>query len=213
MLANLSDPSLFKPLPDGIQVGWAGGSHSEALVSEIHGIRFVEGSRSLSFIGKSIADVNNIVPLIVNRSFAVGLFNPANSGVMLELNTFLFAPLAADSTVASFGFAYYRADATTTTITLTDVSVTPAIIGANYQPTGVCGKLAWPSGFIPTFWGPILAKELNNIGSQPYVLGYDGDGKILIPPGIVFGPIITATNSQYKNLCMVWTEWPIGNMT
>src|ERR1700722_1867735 len=83
---------------DTAQVNLGTGRHSDLMVSKIHGKRYIKSARSNLFWGTSgVAGSKFIAPGQTTGSFM--LFNPVNSGILVEVEQFRIAGASTETDV------------------------------------------------------------------------------------------------------------------
>jgi hypothetical protein len=190
-------------LPDGQSNTALGGKAGELIVAELHGLWYTAGYRGRAFHG-SAAIAGVTIPRETTTAATFLLFNPAASGVNLELISFDLANFATTDVVANILLA--GSVQTPTAVTAITSTVTPTLLGG-----GAVNKAALYSAAtivaMTLFW-PLFQKTTTTAGTNQ-VIPYAFNGRILLSPGAAIMVASNPVQSQAQTPAFDWAEWPI----
>lgn len=132
---------------------------------------------------------------------ALTLYNPVGSGVYLVLQTVTVDITTAPAAAAGFMLAYNTMNATAPSATTT-ATITSAIVGSNYTPSGQCYRIATLAAAPLAFrfiGGTTGAAAISGVQLIDHV-----DGEVVIPPGVAISVQATSAAACLCSFC--WEE-------
>jgi hypothetical protein len=177
-----------------------GGRQGDLVVSEMHGKWYnAAKSGNLWISAALIAGVT--IPVNTTTGATFGLYNPAGSGINVELVHFTFGTAAAN--VATIGQLL-------ATISLqTPTSATRAVNG-NMNPMNSGASTAVPftvATFVASTSHIPLVTAFST--SSMTAVQYEFDGKLILPPGWAMQITSSPVQSTISLPSLAWAEWPI----
>ena len=206
------NPPASPSLSDGTQAYQLGGKAGEAIVADLHGKWYTPSYRGKTFIGCTLV-AGTVIPVSTATAATFGLYNPAGSGVNLELIDYDMALVSATAVVGLLELAVLTqvgqgGNALPTSVTQLTALANP-IGGVGAQvPQGICFSAATV----------IASTKLINLGiafgtttenAGPIVAHVEFDGKIILAPGTLIhvtgnAAQTTAAVQQFK-----WAEFAV----
>jgi hypothetical protein len=181
------------------------GKTGEVIVAELHGIWYTAAYRGRAFHGAApIAGV--ILPRETTTAATFMLFNPAASGVNVELISFDLAALVTTAVIGSIMLAGGATPAPSSVTSIT-ASVIPALLGGASAPKAALYSAATITAM--TTWWPLFALTTTTGGTNASPLPYTFNGRIAVAPaaGIMGASNPVQTGSMVP--AFDWAEWPL----
>jgi hypothetical protein len=201
--------------PDG-QAGQDNlGKQNEQLVAEIHGAQFTAALRGNLFKANVTAVT---VPVVASGLVSVfSLYNPANSGKVLELIDFDWGELSATTVIDVLGL-YWQGAPVSGQATFT----TPGVFGTNVfggspgrgQPSGIFySAVTHLTGTTPVRIEILAAQNTTSGVMNGVPCHYEFKGKTVLFPGdlVSVAGSTAALHASTTDLSMSWSEWPYPN--
>ena len=187
--------------PDGTAVPQLGGKSAEGIVAELHGKWYTSAYRGRVFqTGVLIAGVT--IPVNTTTAPTFTLFNPAQSGVNLELISLDVGWPAAATTVVA------------TLLGTTGVQTPTATTAGNIYSTAIGGGAVPKAAFYTaativaiTQHMPLL--QVTSTADAMVASHYDFDGRIILTPGSLFTLTSTPVQTGVAMPALSWAEYPI----
>ena len=191
---------------DGQPGEFAMGRHQQLYADEVHGAFFAATSRGRSFSAMANGVTGRTILAAAGTTSGFMFYNPAGTGVNMEITSILTLPLTATDVVGALALEY-GAPPTTVTNAVTPVST---MVGGTSQ-TALC-KASYGSTIVAMtalMWLPVFIQTTAGVlqGSSGLFLP---NGSLIIAPGGAVN--IISTTSQSTNLWaqgVTWTETPI----
>jgi hypothetical protein len=200
--------------PDGQEGEMNIGKQNEQLVAEIHGPQYTAALRGCLFTANRTAVT---VPVIASGLVSVfSLYNPANSGKVLELIDFDYGQLLATTVIDVLGL-YWQGAPVSGQATFT----TPGVFGANVfggspgkgSPAGIFySALTHLTGSTPARIDILMSQNTTAaLTSGPGHYEFKGK-RVLFPGDLVSVAASTAAfTASVTDLGISWAEWPYPN--
>ncbi len=189
---------------DGLSVSFLLDPNGGHLVSPLHAGRFLKSSRGNLYWGSSgVAGASLLAPGGTTAGFV--LYNPAGSGVILEVERFMVAGASTETCVIS-GLAL-EGSVQVPSGTLTGAAITGMPLGA---ARGSAQAKVYKAATIVamTFIGG-LGMTVGATTSPATALSWDFDGAITVAPGMAINFCSAITQSSDIMICdVLWSEWP-----
>lgn len=192
---------------DGLENQFGLGRNSEALISAVHGHYFNASARGVLFTF-NVAAVT--IPVVASGLVSVfSLYNPVNSGRLLELVDIDVSTVLATTVVDTVGL-YVSTPVLTAKGTFTTAGAAlPGLLGSNAQGVGIPYSAFTHSG-TPTLYrivggyGAVTETSVNQIH-------YDFDGKVCLAPGAIISVAMStaAGTTSGNDIGITWLETPI----
>lgn len=197
---------------DVTPLAFAFGRHNDALMSTVHGDRYQKASRGNMFWGTSgTSGASLIAPGQTTGSFI--LFNPANSGVLVEVEKFSIVGASTETAVIA-GLAL-EGSVQTPTGTLTGATVSQMPLGSGNVGSTTAASAAKARVYekatitAMTFLGGLGLTITATTSPMPVGI-VDFDGSLVLYPGMCINVVSTITQSTDIAVCdWFWSEWPI----
>lgn len=212
----MSDLDL-KPIPGGKYgpgaIKGSGGEFGEALTADLHGKWYSASRLGRVFIGATPA-AGTIIP--VNASGLVSVFsvwNPAGSGVFLELISYELGLTTATAVIGNIGLVEQVGVGSAIAVPGTLTAVAP--VSSSRGGPGVASAVRFYSALTHVgtpSWLKTLGISFAATTAAPGGPNYQGvefDGKILIYPGTVISTAAFAAQTAAMAQSLTWAEWPI----
>lgn len=203
--------------PAGNPAPWLGGLQGEGIVTELHGKYFVQADNQKLFFG-STAAAGVVIPIYTTLTPTFSLWNPAGSGVDLELIRLTLGWTATTAALGTIGYAYTAGAGSTIGSTAPFVA-----FGAG---TPVCGKgpndgvsLAKFAGggtttlvAAPTwFRGSGLSTGATTAATTTmpmWMANDDFDGQVIVEPGNAIHVVGSTAVLMTATMTLSWVEKP-----
>lgn len=204
------NPTSFNS-PDGQNISPSLGKQSEALQANLHGIYYNAAIRGCLFTFNVTAVT---VPVIASGLVSVfSLYNPPNSGKVLELIDIDMANLSGTTVIDVLGL-YWMGNPVSGQSTFT----TPGVFGTNFfgGVPGRSGASGIPYSALTHLTGatPARVDIINSQNTTTNIQGlpvhYEFKGKRLLYPGdlVSLAASTAAMHTSTTDLGMSWAEWP-----
>jgi hypothetical protein len=178
----------------------AGGPAGDAWVSEVHG-KFYSANRAgrVWIVSALIAGVT--IPVNTATAAVFGIYNPAGSGINLELISFDLGTITTG--------ALTQGEILATISKQLPSSVTPAAAVMNPMNSGSPGGVAFTTATFAASTTHIPIACILAAAVAAGALHYDFDGKLILPPG--WAMQITGSPAQVNVTmpCLTWAEHSI----
>lgn len=180
------------------------GRQGDLLTSQVHQEAFAACSRGTVFSANANGATGRTILAPGGTTSGFMFYNPAGSGVVMEILEIWTLPLTATDVVGVLGLEY-GAPPTTVTNAVTPIGT---LIGGN-NATALC-KASYGSTIVAmTFlqWLPVFIQTTAGV-TQASLQPYFPSGSLLIAPGGAIN--IVSNNSQSTNLFaqgVKWAEW------
>lgn len=190
------------------------GKQNEQLVSEIHGIQYTASLRGNLFKANRTAVT---VPVIASGLVSVfSLYNPPNSGKVLELIDFDYGQLSATTVINVLGL-YWQGAPVSGQATFTTPGVFGTnVFGGNPSRSGASGifysAVTHLTGSTPVRIEILMSQNTTTaLTSGPG--HYEFKGKTVLFPGDLVSVAAStgAFTSSVTDLGLSWAEWPYPN--
>lgn len=192
---------------DGQNSVFLQGKAGELIASELRGKYYTANYRNKLFNAQVTIQT---VPLITTAMVSVfTLYNPAGSGVVMEMVDTILANSNATTVVDVFGWYAGTAAQTAAGTFTTKGTVNSSVIGTLIVGQGQFYSAYTHSG-LPTRQDVIGSfGAVTNANSTPPVKLYDG--RLILPPGIAMsiGASLAAGPATGLDIQATWAEWPI----
>lgn len=187
--------------PDGTNPTMLQGKSAELVVAELHGKWFTSSYRGRVFsTGVLIAGVT--IPVNTTTAPTFTLFNPAQSGVVLELITLDVGwPAAAASVVGTL----LGTTGTQTPTSVTAGNIYSLAIGGGAVPRGAFYTAATISAI--TQHMPLM--NISTVTDTMNPAHVDFDGRVVLTPGSLFTLTSTPVQTAVALPALTWAEYPI----
>lgn len=182
------------------------GRHGQLHTADVHGIRFAGASRGAVFSANANDATGRTILAPGGTTSGFMFYNPAGSGINMEILEIMTLPLTATDVVGVLGIEYGAppttvANAATVRSHWIGGAGAAALGKASYGSTIVAMTfLRW----LPTFVQTVAGVLQGSLGS------YDPQGSIVIAPGGAIN--IVSSTTQSTNLwaqSVTWAEWPV----
>lgn len=189
---------------DGLSTSFTMDRHGSALVTQLHGMRYTKSARGNLFLGTSgVAGAKLLAPGGTTAGFI--LYNPASSGVLLEVEQFKISGASTEAlVVAGLGI---EGSSQIPSGTLTGATITGLPLGGARGASQAKVYLA-ATVVAMVFIGGIGLSV--GVVTGPAVNGIvDFDGTLVLAPGFALNFVSTITQGSDIAVCdVVWSEWP-----
>lgn len=210
----MSDLDL-KPLGSAYGAGaikGSGGPFGELLMAELHG-KWYSAARAGRLFIDSLAHAGGVIP--TNASGLVSTFsiwNPAGSGVVVELARYILA-IAGTTTavIGNIGLVEQLNVGSAIAVpgTLTAVAPAPALRGGS-AASAVRFYSALTHVGTPTFLATLgLSFGTTGATPGPVTAIHDFDGTLLLMPGTIISTVSNAAQTQAMSQTLIHAEWPL----
>ena len=203
---------------DGVITKARGGKEGHAVVGEIHG-KYYEATLRGNVFTASTVIAGVVIPVAaatLNSKFTI--WNPAGSGVNVEIISFTTGLDTATQVVNGWGMAVQRglssgagiptSVTTTTALRLgptgaSKVTVATQATLTNVAIPGVTAATAVPIALYPMFSSGATT------AAGVYECTHNFDGRLILGPDDL-GAVCTTVAAAAQNFCsIIWAEWPI----
>jgi hypothetical protein len=189
---------------DGANPTFLQGKTAELLVAELHGVWYTAGYRARAFHGAAaIAGV--ILPRETTTAATFMLFNPATSGVNVELISFDIGMIVTTAVIGTIMLAG-SANPAPSSVTAITATVSGTFLGG----TGVQRAALYSAATVTaaTTWWPMF-QLISTTGGTNVSQAYSFNGRVGLTPGSG----IQACSNPVQTGSMVpafdWAEWPL----
>lgn len=186
---------------DGSNLPALQGKAGEQVVTELHGKWFTSAYRGRVFqTGVLIAGVT--IPVNTTTSPTFTLFNPAQSGVVLELISLDVGwPAAAASVVG-------------TLLGTTGVQTPTSVTAGNIYSTAIGGGAVPKAAFYTAATIVAITQHMplitiSTVTDTMNPAHVDFDGRIILTPGSLFTLTSTPVQTAVALPCLAWSEYPV----
>lgn len=188
------------------------GKSGELLDAKLHGDFYTAAYRGRAFIGAT-AMAGTTIP--VNASNLVGTFvlwNPAGSGVNLEVISYELG-IAGTTTavIGSLALVFQAGIGSAIVIPTSQTALTPvaALVGSNSAPQGRLLSAGTLTGTPTVLMSLGISFGTTGATPGPVSNSFNFNGRLILPPGVLVTTVCTAAQTQAMQQQFTWAEWPI----
>ena len=197
---------------DGTEQFQLGGKAGEAIMAELHGKWYTAGYRGRTYIGTTLV-AGTVIPVSTATAATFGLYNPAGSGVNIELIDYDMALTGATAVVGTLELAVLTQVgqgliALPTSITQLTPLANP--IGSNGagSPQGICFSAATVVASAKLIsLGYSFGTTTEQAGPVPCHVEFDG--KVILAPGTLIHVTGSAAQTTAALQQLRWAEFPV----
>lgn len=210
LISQVVNPTTNRQI-DGTQIPQQSGVHGSQLASEIHGKYFEVTKRGQGFIGGTLIAG---VALPINAATLVSkftLWNPAGSGVDVELTEFSMGITSATEVVGGVCLGIQTQVSTSGGApgTLTSLPVLGAYAngGTNNKAKLYSAATLTNAAVLPVY--PLGINFSAATGPTSGLSIYTFDGKVILPPDTIATFVMNVTLETVETCGLTWSEWPM----
>lgn len=190
---------------DGAVATVSGGRHGDAMVSELHGKRYIAASRGNLIVGTTGAVTLNVY---TSTAPTAVLYNPVGSGKLIEVHRIVASVLVATTVVNALVLASPAFGANPTSVTAGTYMQMP-LGGATSGHVGVVANVATIAAPAAPFIGLGISNTLVTGTTEVTGAFFEFDGMMVLAPGstLVVGTSTTVEGSGNYSIDFWFSEW------